>query len=73
MIAVPAPARCACGGALDVEKIESQYQHEIVRKTVWKRFDVTICSLHDLSPTGARARSAADIGRLWRSRGATGA
>ena len=43
VIAVPAPARCACGGALDVEKIESQYQHEIVRKTVWKRFDVTIC------------------------------
>jgi transposase len=43
VIAVPAPARCACGGALDVEKIEAQYQHEIVRKTVWKRFDVTIC------------------------------
>jgi transposase len=43
VIAVPAPARCACGGALDVEKIESQYQHEIVRKTIWKRFDVTIC------------------------------
>jgi transposase len=43
VIAVPAPARCSCGGALDVEKIESQYQHEIVRKTVWKRFDVTIC------------------------------
>jgi transposase len=43
VIAVPAPARCACGGALAVEKIESQYQHEIVRQTVWKRFDVTIC------------------------------
>jgi len=43
VIAVPAPVRCACGGALAVEKIESQYQHEIVRKTVWKRFDVTIC------------------------------
>jgi transposase len=43
VIAVPAPARCACGGALDVEKIEPQYQHEIVRKTIWKRFDVTIC------------------------------
>lgn len=43
VIAVPAPVRCACGGALAVEKIESQYQHEIVRQTVWKRFDVTIC------------------------------
>jgi len=43
VIAVPAPDRCACGGALDVEKIDSQYQHDIVRKTVWKRFDVSIC------------------------------
>jgi len=43
VIAVPAPVRCACGGALAVEKIESQYQHEIVRRTVWKRFEVTIC------------------------------
>jgi len=43
VIPVPAPARCACGGALAIEKIESQYQHEIVRETVWKRFDVTIC------------------------------
>jgi transposase len=43
VIAVPAPARCSCGGTLDVEKIESQYQHEIVRQTIWTRFDVTIC------------------------------
>jgi len=43
VIAVPAPVRCTCGGALAVEKIESQYQHEIVRQTVWKRFDVIIC------------------------------
>jgi transposase len=43
VIAVPAPAQCACGGALAVERIASQYQHEIVRKTIWKRFDVTIC------------------------------
>ncbi len=32
VIPVPAPARCACGGALAIEKIESQYQHEIVRE-----------------------------------------
>lgn len=43
VIAVPAPARCACGGTVAFEKIESQYQHEIVRQTVWKRFDITIC------------------------------
>jgi transposase len=43
VIAVPAPARCSCGGALEVETIESQYQHEIVRQTIWKRFDVAIC------------------------------
>ena len=42
-IPVPAPARCPCGGALVFEKIESQYQEEIVRKTIWKRFDVTMC------------------------------
>src|SRR5438093_5009591 len=43
VIAVPAPGRCACGGSLAFEKIASQYQHDIVRQTVWKRFDVTIC------------------------------
>ena len=43
VIAVPAPAACSCGGALAFEKVESQYQHEIVRKTIWKRFDVAIC------------------------------
>ena len=43
VIAVPAPARCSCGGVLAFEKIESQYQHDIVRKTIWKRFDVAIC------------------------------
>lgn len=42
VIAVPAPAACSCGGALALEKIESQYQQEIVRKTIWKRFDVAI-------------------------------
>src|SRR5260370_4792060 len=42
-IPVPAPARCPCGGALIFEKVESQDQEEIVRKTIWKRFDVTIC------------------------------
>jgi len=43
VIAVPPPAHCACGGPLEVERIESQYQQEIVRKTFWRRFDIAIC------------------------------
>jgi hypothetical protein len=35
VIAVPPPGQCSCGGVLQVEKIESQYQHEIVRQTIW--------------------------------------
>ena len=42
VIAVPLPAHCDCGGALEVEKIESQYQHEVVRRTFWRRFDIAI-------------------------------
>src|SRR2546423_2247372 len=43
VIAVPPPGQCSCGGVLQVEKIESQYQHEIVRQTIWRRFDIPIC------------------------------
>jgi transposase len=43
VIAVPPPAQCECGGRLEVERIESQYQQEIVRKTIWRRFDIAIC------------------------------
>jgi transposase len=42
VIAVPLPARCGCGGAVEVEKVEPQYQHEVVRKTIWRRFDIAI-------------------------------
>ena len=42
VISVPLPAHCDCGGALEVEKVESQYQHEVVRKTIWRRFDILI-------------------------------
>src|ERR1700737_1829175 len=42
VIAVPLPAQCSCGGALAVEKVESQYQHEVVRQTIWRRFDIAI-------------------------------
>lgn len=43
VIAVPAPTRCECGGQLKIERRESQYQQEIVRKTIWRRFDIPIC------------------------------
>jgi transposase len=43
VIPVPPPAQCECGGSLEVERIESQYQQEIVRKTIWRRFDISIC------------------------------
>jgi len=43
VIAVPPPAQCECGGALQVERIASQYQQEIVRTTLWRRFDIPIC------------------------------
>jgi transposase len=43
VIDVPAPAHCDCGGELELEKTESQYQQEIERKTKWRRFDIAIC------------------------------
>jgi transposase len=43
VISVPVPTHCECGGELEVERIESQFQQEIVRKTIWRRFDIAIC------------------------------
>jgi regulator of replication initiation timing len=46
VIAVATPEHCAdpnCPGALQVERTEPQYQQEIVRKTIWRRFDIPIC------------------------------
>ena len=43
VIAVPVPTQCDCGGELEVERIESQYQQEIHRTTFWRRFDIPIC------------------------------
>ena len=42
VIAIPTPTQCECGGELKVESIESQYQQEIVRKTIWRRFDIPL-------------------------------
>jgi transposase len=43
-ITVSAPTQCpACGGPLTVERVESQYQEEIVRRTWVRRFQVPVC------------------------------
>ena len=43
-ITVAVPEKCPeCSGALTVERIDSQYQEEIVRRTWIRRFDIPIC------------------------------
>jgi transposase len=43
-ITVSAPSQCpACGGPLTVERVESQYQEEIVRRTWVRRFHIPVC------------------------------
>jgi transposase len=43
-IPVPVPVQCpACAGLLTLERIEPQYQEEIVRRTWVRRFDIPIC------------------------------
>jgi hypothetical protein len=42
VIPVPLPERCSCGGHVVVDRTESQYQQEIVRKTIWRRFDLGV-------------------------------
>jgi hypothetical protein len=39
---IEVPAHCGCGGALEVEKVESGYQEDVVRKTIWRRVDIAI-------------------------------
>jgi transposase len=42
-IAVPLPERCPhCGGGVERESCETQYQEEIVRRTVVRRFDIVV-------------------------------
>ena len=49
-IAVPLPARCPhCGGTVEPESCETQYQEEIVRRTMVRRFDIAVghcCDCH---------------------------
>jgi len=42
-ITVPLPERCPhCGGGVEAESCETQYQEEIVRRTVVRRFDIAV-------------------------------
>ena len=46
-VAVPLPPCCpACGGPVAFERSESQYQEDIVRRTVVRRFDVAVGRCH---------------------------
>src|SRR5215471_11446203 len=49
-IAVPLPERCPhCGGGVERESCETQYQEEIVRRTMVRRFDIAVgrcCDCH---------------------------
>jgi transposase len=38
----PLPKRCGCGGCVQWERTEAQYQEDIECRTVWRRFDVEI-------------------------------
>jgi transposase len=47
-IAVPFPERCPhCGGGVERESCEAQYQEEIVRRTIVRRFDITVGRCRD--------------------------
>jgi transposase len=42
-ISVPLPKHCPhCGGGVDSERCEAQYQEDIVRRTVVRRFDIAV-------------------------------
>jgi transposase len=72
-VRVPAPARCPdCGGPLTVERVETQYQEEIVRRTWVRRFHIPICRCgkcdkrvqgrHPLQTSDALGAAAVQIG-----------
>ena len=49
-IQVAAPEKCPdCGGPLAVERVDTQYQEEIVRRTYVRRFHIPICRCQQCS------------------------
>ena len=72
-IRVPVPGQCPdCGGALRVERVEMQYQEEILRRTWVRRFHIPICRCtqcakrvqgrHPLQTSDALGAAAVQIG-----------
>jgi len=72
-ISVSVPTQCpTCGGPLTVERVESQYQEEIVRRTWVRRFHVPVCRCaqcdqrvqgrHPLQTSDALGAAAVQIG-----------
>jgi len=61
---LPAPLsrRCPCGGTVQVERIETQYQEDIVRRTVVRRFDIEVghCSCCGARAQGRHALQTSD-------------
>src|SRR5713226_1436313 len=42
-ISVPLPEQCPhCGGGVEFQRTEAQYQEEIVRRTIVRRFDIAV-------------------------------
>jgi transposase len=47
-INVPLPQQCPhCGGGVEFQRTEAQYQEEIVRRTIVRRFDIAVGCCHD--------------------------
>jgi transposase len=47
-ISVPLPERCPhCGGGVASESCQAQYQEEVVRRTIVRRFDIAVGRCHD--------------------------
>jgi len=42
VLAAPLSRRCSCGGTVQVKRTEPQYQEDIVRRTVVRRFDIEV-------------------------------
>ena len=62
-ITVPLPEHCPhCGGGVEPESCETQYQEEIVRRTVVRRFDIAVGRCRACHAAGAGTPSLADLG-----------
>jgi len=62
-IAVPLPKRCECGGRAIYSETQFQYQEEIVRKTIVRRFDIEVgyCSCCERRIQGRHELQTSDV------------